>query len=62
VTWRLTAERPDVTEVQAGTYLPMDNFHAQRLGDFETALSEATTVISRQPGRVIVDAGTSLWE
>jgi D-serine deaminase-like pyridoxal phosphate-dependent protein len=40
----------------------MDNFHAQRLGDFETALSEATTVISRQPGRVIVDAGTSLWE
>jgi D-serine deaminase-like pyridoxal phosphate-dependent protein len=58
VTWNLTAERPGVTEIQAGTYVVMDNFHGHRVpGGFEHALTIATTVISRAPKRLIVDAG-----
>jgi D-serine deaminase-like pyridoxal phosphate-dependent protein len=58
VSWKLTAERSGVTEIQAGTYVLMDNFHGRRVpGGFEHALTVATTVISRAPGRLIVDAG-----
>jgi D-serine deaminase-like pyridoxal phosphate-dependent protein len=58
VSWKLTAERPGITEIQAGTYVLMDNFHGQRVpGGFEYALTIATTVISRPPNRLIVDAG-----
>jgi D-serine deaminase-like pyridoxal phosphate-dependent protein len=36
----------------------MDNFHGRRVpGGFEHALTIATTVISRPPNRLIVDAG-----
>ena len=36
----------------------MDNFHGHRVpGGFEHALTIATTVISRPPNRLIVDAG-----
>ncbi len=37
-TWRLSAEREGVTEIQAGTYVVMDNFHGQMVPDFETRL------------------------
>ena len=58
VTWKLTAERPGITEIQAGTYLFMDNFHGTRVpGGFEYALTVAATVISRPPNRLILDAG-----
>ncbi len=57
-TWRLSAEREGVTEIQAGTYVVMDNFHGKMVPDFEHALTVATTVISRPPGRLIVDAGS----
>jgi D-serine deaminase-like pyridoxal phosphate-dependent protein len=58
VSWKLTAERPGVTEIQAGSYVLMDNFHGTRVpGGFEHALTIATTVISRPPNRLIVDAG-----
>ena len=58
VSWKLTAERPGITEIQAGTYVLMDNFHGRRVpGGFEHALTIATTVISRPPNRLIVDAG-----
>ncbi len=56
-TWNLTAADPKVTEIQAGSYVVMDNFHGAMVGDFEKALHVATTVISRRPDRVIVDAG-----
>jgi D-serine deaminase-like pyridoxal phosphate-dependent protein len=56
-TWNLTAADPDVTEIQAGSYAVMDNFHGAMVGDFEKALTVATTVISRPHDRVIVDAG-----
>jgi D-serine deaminase-like pyridoxal phosphate-dependent protein len=58
VTWKLTAERPGITEIQAGTYVVMDNFHGKRVpGGFEHSLTVGTTVISRPPNRLIVDAG-----
>ena len=56
-TWSLTASDPHVTEIQAGSYAVMDNFHGAMVGDFEKALTVATTVISRPNDRVIVDAG-----
>ncbi len=55
-TWRWTAERNGVTEIQAGSYVVMDNFHGRMVPDFEHALTIATTVISRPHGRLIVDA------
>lgn len=56
-TWDWTANTPGVTEIQAGSYAVMDNFHAPMAGDFEKALTVLATVISRPPDRVIVDAG-----
>lgn len=56
-TWRWTASHPEITEIQAGTYVVMDNFHGRMVSDFENALTVATTVVSRTPDRVIVDAG-----
>jgi D-serine deaminase-like pyridoxal phosphate-dependent protein len=56
-TWDWTAQTPGVTEIQAGSYAVMDNFHAPMAADFEHALTVLATVISRPPERVIVDAG-----
>ncbi|HSS93969.1 MAG TPA: alanine racemase, partial [Candidatus Dormibacteraeota bacterium] len=56
-TWDWTANTPGVTEIQAGSYAVMDNFHSAMVGDFEKALTVLATVISRPPDRVIVDAG-----
>lgn len=56
-TWNLTAADARLTEIQAGTYAVMDNFHGAMVGGFEYALTVAATVISTPPGRVIVDAG-----
>ncbi|HTW10014.1 MAG TPA: alanine racemase [Acidimicrobiales bacterium] len=57
-TWNWTAERDGVTEIQAGSYVVMDNFHGRMVPHFEHALTVATTVISRPQGRLIVDAGS----
>jgi D-serine deaminase-like pyridoxal phosphate-dependent protein len=56
-TWRWTAGYPGITEIQAGTYVVMDNYHGQMVPGFEHSLTIQATVISRQSGRVIVDAG-----
>jgi D-serine deaminase-like pyridoxal phosphate-dependent protein len=56
-TWDWTATYPRVTEIQAGSYVLMDDFHGAMVGDFESALTVLTTVISRPPDRVILDAG-----
>ncbi len=56
-TWRWTAAFPGMTEIQAGTYVVMDNFHGKMVPDFEHSLTIQATVISRQSGKVIVDAG-----
>ena len=56
-TWAWTAAFPGVTEIQAGTYVVIDNFHAPMAEGFEHALTVQATVVSRSPGRLIVDAG-----
>jgi D-serine deaminase-like pyridoxal phosphate-dependent protein len=56
-TWQWTAAYPGITEIQAGTYVVMDNFHGQMVSGFEHSLTIQATVISRQSGQVIVDAG-----
>ncbi len=56
-TWKWTAAYPGLTEIQAGTYVVMDNFHGRMVPGFEHSLTIQTTVISRQSGKVIVDAG-----
>ena len=56
-TWDWTASTPGVTEIQAGSYAVMDNFHGAMVGEFEKAVFVLSTVISRPPDRVIFDAG-----
>jgi D-serine deaminase-like pyridoxal phosphate-dependent protein len=56
-TWWLTAATEGVTEIQAGTYLLMDQFHSGVAGGFEPALRVLATVISRSGERAIIDAG-----
>jgi D-serine deaminase-like pyridoxal phosphate-dependent protein len=56
-TWQWTAAFPGITEVQAGTYVVMDNYHGQMVPGFEHSLTIQATVISRRSGRIIVDAG-----
>ena len=56
-TWKWTAAFPGLTEIQVGTYVVMDNFHGRMVPGFEHSLTIAATVISRQSGKVIVDAG-----
>ena len=56
-TWKWTASYPGLTEIQAGTYVVMDNFHGRMVPGFEHSLTIQATVISRQSGQVIVDAG-----
>jgi D-serine deaminase-like pyridoxal phosphate-dependent protein len=56
-TWDWTAAYPGITEIQAGTYVVMDNYHGQMVPGFEHSLTVQASVISRQSDRVIVDAG-----
>jgi len=56
-TWQWTAAYPGVTEIQAGTYVIMDNYHGQMVPGFERSLTIQASVISRQSDKVIVDAG-----
>ena len=56
-TWNWTAGYPGITEIQAGTYVVMDNYHGQMVPGFEHSLTIQASVISRQSGKVIVDTG-----
>ena len=56
-TWDWTAADPRITEIQAGSYVVMDVFHGSMVGDFENSVFVASTVISRRPDRVVLDAG-----
>jgi D-serine deaminase-like pyridoxal phosphate-dependent protein len=57
-TWQWTAAHQGITEIQAGTYVVMDNYHGQMVPGFEHSLTVQATVISRRSGKVIVDAGS----
>lgn len=57
-TWEWTSTFPGITEIQAGTYVIMDNYHGQMVPGFEHSLTVQASVISTQSGKVIVDAGS----
>jgi D-serine deaminase-like pyridoxal phosphate-dependent protein len=56
-TWHWTASYPGITEIQAGSYVVMDNFHGRMVPGFENSLTLQASVISRQSNQVIVDVG-----
>lgn len=60
-TFNITGSIPEMTEVQAGSYVLMDStyYNVEGIGDhFDCALSVLATVVSRpNPNRMIVDTG-----
>jgi D-serine deaminase-like pyridoxal phosphate-dependent protein len=52
------AETPEITEIQAGSYLLMETGYEAAAPEFATALTVLATVISKTDGkRIVVDAG-----
>ena len=57
-TWEIDTAVPDLTELQAGSYVLMDLAYRREGLDFEHALTVLATVVSaNHPGFVTVDAG-----
>ncbi len=56
-TYNITGANPRMTELQAGSYVVMDAFHAQLVPGFPPALTVLGSVISRHGQRVILDSG-----
>ena len=56
-TYDITGANPRVTEIQAGSYVCMDAFHASITPEFELALTVLATVVSRHGDTVVLDAG-----
>jgi D-serine deaminase-like pyridoxal phosphate-dependent protein len=57
-TYFITGANPRITEVQAGSYVLLDSFHANLVpGGFEVAMTVLGTVISRQGDTVVLDCG-----
>jgi D-serine deaminase-like pyridoxal phosphate-dependent protein len=57
-TWEYVSSCPGVTEIQPGSFVLMDcAYHGVR-PEFGCALSVLATVISRRPGRYVLDAGS----
>ncbi|MDE0184248.1 MAG: DSD1 family PLP-dependent enzyme [Candidatus Poribacteria bacterium] len=60
-TYAITGAHPDMTEIQAGSYIFMDSTYGdvEGIGDrFASSLTVLTAVVSRpNPSRVVVDAG-----
>lgn len=61
-TCAITGNAAELTEVQAGSYVLMDRFHAPLIDGFAFALTVAATVIGRHGDLVIVDAGRKCME
>jgi D-threonine aldolase len=56
-TFEVTGAAAGVTEVQAGSYVLMDHFHAPLVDGFGFALTVMTTVIGRHGDLLVLDAG-----
>ncbi len=56
-TFETTGAVPEVTELQAGSYVLMDSFHAPLVEGFDQALSVLSTVISTHGDLAVLDAG-----
>ena len=56
-TYDITGRNPIVTELQAGSFVFMDRFHAPLVDQFEFALFVASTVVARHGRTIVLDAG-----
>jgi D-serine deaminase-like pyridoxal phosphate-dependent protein len=56
-TYNITGRNPQVTELQAGSYVFMDAFHGNLVPGFEVSLTVLTSVMARHGDTVILDAG-----
>ncbi|HEY6057803.1 MAG TPA: alanine racemase [Candidatus Limnocylindrales bacterium] len=57
-TWEVTSRYPGVTEIQPGSYATMDGHHRGLDPRFGWAVTVLSSVISRRPDRVVLDAGS----
>jgi D-serine deaminase-like pyridoxal phosphate-dependent protein len=56
-TFDITGTAPRVTEIQAGSYVFMDNFHRDLVSEFEQSLTVLSTVVVKHANRIVLDAG-----
>ena len=56
-TYNITGDNTIWTEIQAGSYVLMDNVYGRVGLKFQNALTILTTVINKRPGMAITDAG-----
>lgn len=57
-TYDVTALNPEMTELQAGSYVLMDGKYRQHVPEFDCALTVLSTIISRpSEDRIVTDAG-----
>jgi D-serine deaminase-like pyridoxal phosphate-dependent protein len=56
-TYDITGDNPRVTEIQAGSYTYMDNFHGNLVPGFSRALTVLGTVVIQHGNTIVLDAG-----
>lgn len=56
-TYDITGANPRVTEIQAGSYVFMDTFHANLVPGFSPALTVLGTVMSQHGSTIVLDSG-----
>ena len=56
-TYDITGANPRVTEIQAGSYVFMDNFHGNLVPGFSRALTVLGTVMIQHGDTIVLDAG-----
>ena len=56
-TYDITGANPRVTEIQAGSYVFMDTFHANLVPGFAHALTVLGTVMSQHGSTIVLDSG-----
>jgi D-serine deaminase-like pyridoxal phosphate-dependent protein len=56
-TYDITGDDPRVTEIQAGSYVFMDNFHGDLVPGFSRALTVLGTVVIKHGRTIVLDAG-----
>jgi D-serine deaminase-like pyridoxal phosphate-dependent protein len=56
-TYDITGADKRVTEIQAGSYVFMDNFHGNLVPGFDRSLTVLATVVIQHGNRIVLDAG-----
>jgi D-serine deaminase-like pyridoxal phosphate-dependent protein len=56
-TYDITGANPHVTEIQAGSYVFMDNFHGNLVPGFSSALTFLGTVVIQHGKTIVLDSG-----